>query len=109
MELDGKRVIILVEDMFNDQEFWYPYYRLKEAGAEVVIVGSGSAPEYTGKAGTRAKADASADEILPANIADVAANFYHTGKRRLIYSIHLLIGLLKMFSKCILIQAKSLR
>ena len=32
MALRNKKIIILVEQMFNDQEFWYPYYRLKEAG-----------------------------------------------------------------------------
>ena len=63
MELKGKRVIILVEEMFNVHEFWYPYYRLKEAGAEVVVVGSGSAREYTGKPATTVKVDASADQI----------------------------------------------
>ena len=30
MELEGKKFIILVEEIFNDHEFWYPYYRLKE-------------------------------------------------------------------------------
>jgi protease I len=63
MELKGQKVIILVEQMFNDLEFWYPYYRLKEAGAQVVVVGSGSAEEYTGKSGTQTKVDASADQI----------------------------------------------
>ncbi len=63
MELEGKKIIILVEEMFNDQEFWYPYYRLKEAGAQVVVVGSGSSREYTGKAGTKAKADVDADAV----------------------------------------------
>ena len=65
MELKGKKIIILVEQIFNDQEFWYPYYRLKEAGAQVVVVGSGSAEEYTGKSGTQVKVDASADQISP--------------------------------------------
>jgi hypothetical protein len=37
MELSGKKVIIPVEEMFNTHEFWYPYYRLKEAGCEVVV------------------------------------------------------------------------
>lgn len=32
-------VAILVADQYQDQEVWYPYYRLKEAGARVVIVG----------------------------------------------------------------------
>jgi len=63
MELKGKKLIILVEQMFNTFEFWYPYYRLKEAGAEVVVVGSGTAAEYTGKPGTEVKVDANADEI----------------------------------------------
>lgn len=64
MALKNKKIIILVERMFNDQEFWYPYYRLKEAGAEVVVVGSGSAEQYSGKSGTQIKVDANADEIL---------------------------------------------
>ena len=62
MELKGKRVIILVEEMYNEFEFWYPYYRLKEAGAEVVVVGSGSADEYAAKSGLPCRADTSADQ-----------------------------------------------
>jgi len=63
MELEGKKFIILVEEIFNDHEFWYPYYRLKEAGAQVVVVGSGSADAYKGKSGTVAKPDVSADQV----------------------------------------------
>ena len=65
MELDGKKVVILVEELFNDHEFWYPYYRLREAGAQVVVVGSGSAGKYTGKSGTQARPDAAADQVSP--------------------------------------------
>jgi protease I len=61
MELEGKKVVIPVETMYNEFEFWYPYYRLKEAGAEVVVVGSGSAGEYTAKSGLPVKVDTSAD------------------------------------------------
>jgi protease I len=63
MELEGKKVAVLCEQMFNDQEFWYPYYRLREAGAEVVVVGSGSAGTYTGKGGTATPVGASAGEV----------------------------------------------
>ena len=63
MQLQGKKVAILVENMFNVFEFWYPYYRLKEAGAKVVVVGSGSAEVYTGKPATEVKADVSADQV----------------------------------------------
>jgi len=67
MELRGKKVIILVEQMYNDLEFWYPYYRLKEAGTEVVVVGSGSAEEYTGKSGIPCRPDTSTGQISAAD------------------------------------------
>jgi len=67
MLLKEKKVIILVEELFNVFEFWYPYYRLKEEGAEVTVVGSGSAEVYTGKPGTQAKADVSADKVSAEN------------------------------------------
>ncbi len=67
MELKGKTIAILVEQMYNEFEFWYPYYRLKEAGAEVVVVGSGTAEEYTAKSGIPCKVDTSADQISAAD------------------------------------------
>lgn len=67
MELKNKKVVIPVEDMFNDLEFWYPFYRLKEAGAEVVVVGSGRAETYTGKSGTETKVDAGAGQVVASN------------------------------------------
>ena len=63
MELEGKKVIILVEDMFNVFEFWYPYYRLKEAAAQVTVVGSGRTDEFTGKPATQIRPDISADAV----------------------------------------------
>jgi protease I len=63
MELKGKKVAIPVESLFNTFEFWYPYYRLKEAGAQVVVVGSGSAATYTGKPGTEVKVDVNIDQV----------------------------------------------
>jgi len=74
MELRGKKVIILVEQMYNDLEFWYPYYRLKEAGTEVVVVGSGSAEEYTGKSGIPCRPDTSTGEA-----GKVVAAICHAG------------------------------
>ena len=49
IELTGKRIALLIEDMYNEFEFWYPYYRMKEAGARVTVVGTG-AKEYHSKA-----------------------------------------------------------
>ena len=71
MELSGKKVLIPVEEMFNTFEFWYPYYRLKEAGCEVVVMGSGSAETYTGKPGTQVKVDVSPDRVSAADFDGV--------------------------------------
>jgi len=67
MEIQSKKVIILVEEMYNDLEFWYPYYRLKEAGVQVVVVGSARVDQYVGKSGIPCKPDATADEISSAD------------------------------------------
>jgi protease I len=69
--LEGKKIAILIEDMFNVFEFWYPYYRLKEAGVEVVVVGSGRTEVFTGKPGTECKADVSADQVTSADFDGV--------------------------------------
>ena len=71
MELIGKKVVIPVESMFNTFEFWYPYFRLKEAGAKVVVVGSGSAETYTGKPGTDVNVDVSIDKVSAAEFDGV--------------------------------------
>ena len=76
MELDGKKVLIPVEEMFNTFEFWYPYYRLKEAGCEVVVMGSGSSETYTGKPGTEIKVDVSADQVSAADYDGIVPGGY---------------------------------
>ncbi len=68
MELNGKRIAILIEDMFNVFEFWYPYYRLQEAGAEVVVIGSGRKSTFTGKPATEATADMAAGDAEVARL-----------------------------------------
>jgi len=35
---DQQKVAILAEQLYEDQELWYPYYRLMEAGYDVKIV-----------------------------------------------------------------------
>jgi protease I len=49
--LKGKRIAILAEDLYEDLELWYPLLRLKEEGAETVVVGPGDAREHHGKYG----------------------------------------------------------
>ncbi|MBI5876724.1 MAG: type 1 glutamine amidotransferase [Chloroflexi bacterium] len=63
MKLQGKRVAILAEKIYEDLELWYPYYRLKEEGATVVVVGSGSADHFESKHGVPVKVDVNADQV----------------------------------------------
>jgi len=64
MLLTGKKVACLVGPEFEDLEFWVPYMRLKEEGAEVVIVGSEGKTEFRGKYGVPATSQLSAEEVL---------------------------------------------
>jgi len=63
MRLEGKKIAVLVEEGFEDLEYWVTLMRLREEGAEVVSVGSGRQREFTGKHGLTASADRSADEV----------------------------------------------
>ena len=57
-ELHGTRVAILAETLYEDMELWYPYYRLRESGADVFVVGSGSSETYQSKHGYPVTVDA---------------------------------------------------
>lgn len=63
MNLMGKRVAVLAEDLYEDQELWYPVLRLRAAGAQVQIIGSGSAPRYHGKYGCPVDVDAAVADV----------------------------------------------
>ena len=63
MELEGKRIAIYVDQFYQELEVWYPYYRLKEAGAEVVLVGAKAGETYPSKVGYPCTADKSYDQI----------------------------------------------
>ncbi len=49
--LNAKKVAILLDDMYEDSEFIYPYYRLLEAGVTVDVVGK-KETHLRGKHGT---------------------------------------------------------
>lgn len=62
--LSGKRVAILAEEGFEDSELIEPLRALKDAGARVVVVGSGSQETYRGKRGKATiHVDATADKV----------------------------------------------
>jgi protease I len=63
MAIEGKRVAVLAENMYQELELWYPLLRLREAGAETFVVGTGSADSYTSKHGYPVQVDAVADQV----------------------------------------------
>lgn len=58
-----KRVVCLVDDEFEDLELWYPVYRAREEGAEVLYAGPEKGRKHIGKYGVPAVADMSYDEL----------------------------------------------
>ena len=65
MVTTSKRIAILVEDLYQVLEVWYPLLRLKEDGVQVTLVGTGSKDVYGSKEGYPAKADVSIEDIAP--------------------------------------------
>src|SRR2546422_5937339 len=63
MRLEGKRIAILAENMYQEMELWVPYYRLREEGAEVKVVGAGGAKSYASKAGYPVNVDVQAEAV----------------------------------------------
>jgi protease I len=51
MRLKGKTIGILVGPGYEELEFWVPYMRMQEEGAEVWVIGTKAGEIYTGKSG----------------------------------------------------------
>ena len=82
-EAQGKRFAVLVENEYEDQELWYPVIRLREAGAEVTIVGPKAGEVYRSKHGYPAKADRAASEVNAADFdGDIIPGGYAPDKMR---------------------------
>ncbi|MFP4564802.1 MAG: type 1 glutamine amidotransferase domain-containing protein [Spirochaetia bacterium] len=58
-----RKAVILVEDMYEDMEFWYPYYRLLEEGYAVTVVAPEKNRVYTSKHGYPVKSEAAPEGI----------------------------------------------
>ena len=60
--LDGKRVVVLLAEGFEDLEFHVPLMRLREEGADVTVAGI-TTDEVAGKHGLLASAETTVDAI----------------------------------------------
>jgi len=58
-----KRVLVFVDDIYEDLELWYPRIRLEEEGWSVVVAGPEKGREYRGKHGYPCRADAAIDDM----------------------------------------------
>nr|WP_263791567.1 type 1 glutamine amidotransferase domain-containing protein [Salinibacter sp.] len=65
MSLSNHRVAVLVDQSFEDLEFWVPTMRLREEDAEVVVAGREADATFTGKHGLTATTDVAARMLDP--------------------------------------------
>jgi protease I len=68
MTTQGKKAAVLVDQLYQEMEVWYPLYRLREAGVDTILVGPEAGATYPSKLGypavsDRAAADVSADDF----------------------------------------------
>lgn len=69
MNLTGKTIGILVAAAYEDLEFWVPYMRMIEAGAEVIIISATRGTEYISKSkGLTVKSDLGAQDVTAARL-----------------------------------------
>lgn len=65
--LPDSRILILVDDVYEDLELWYPKLRLLEAGAHVVVAGPEAERTYAGKHGYPCRSDAAIRDMEAAD------------------------------------------
>ncbi|MBA2483490.1 MAG: DJ-1/PfpI family protein [Nitrosomonas sp.] len=60
--LADQEIIVLAEDLYEDLELWFPVFRLREEGAQILLVGTGK-ETYKGKNGYPVTVDSDIQSI----------------------------------------------
>ena len=67
MKLQGKKLAILAEDLYQDLELWYPLLRMREEGAQVTVVGTEAGITYKSKIGYPVTSQVASREVKAAD------------------------------------------
>ncbi|MGA2265041.1 MAG: type 1 glutamine amidotransferase domain-containing protein [Phycisphaerae bacterium] len=65
--LTGKKVAVLLDKDYQELEVWYPYFRMKEEGAEVKLVAAEAGKTYPSKLGYPATSEVAAGKVKAAD------------------------------------------
>lgn len=68
MAASTRRVGILLEDQYEDLEFWYPRLRLEEENIDVLVIAPEKGKTYISKHGYPAKSEANAADVQSADL-----------------------------------------
>jgi len=68
MSLQNRTIGILVEQDYQDLEVWYPLLRLREEGATVISIGTGTSQAYRGKNGYPIQVDTDIARVKAADL-----------------------------------------
>ena len=74
MSIKEKKIAIFFFFFYEELELWYPYYRMIEEGASVVLIGSGTSNKYVGKKGNY-------PVIVDKNINEVDSKAYQLNEK----------------------------
>lgn len=71
MRLQNKHVAVLVDEGFEDLEFWVPVMRLREEGAAVAIAAVKGGQHFTGKHCLTTTSEVAVGDLRPSDFAGV--------------------------------------
>jgi protease I len=84
MNMSDAQIAVLAESQYQELELWYPVLRLREAGANVVVVGPTTDQVYASKLGYPVSADLAVADVDPSTLDGVVipGGFAPEGMRR---------------------------